>query len=399
MAARLAVRWASGAVAATGDYQVWDFSGPSIVLVRDETGRPRAFLNESANSAPLVPFDQADGLLHEVPFDAPGHLFMQVDFPVRSLPGGVLRCQRKGWTYDLNGNLVSVPNGQVLENVPHRQRHLTEYRCEEWAGFLFVNRDLQATPLIDWLGPVAEQMRQYECEKLTMLSRATILLRTNWKVSVEAFQEVYHFKHIHHNEGVVGLDQRGVTHGMFANGHSRMLTPYAKRAQVAMGMSGPTDFETAAAGSREALAASGMPWIRTVEPIVHGAVLTYSLFPNVTTPTSPRGMPFLAAWPVGPEHTLFEWTTFVPDFGDDHALLEKARQQALVTPLTIMEEDVRNMEPMFMSLSSPGLPGLHLGYNERRLYQAAEVLDQMIGPENIPAHLRVPQLLQSYLEH
>ncbi|WP_139792414.1 aromatic ring-hydroxylating oxygenase subunit alpha [Henriciella litoralis] len=381
-----------------GCYQVWDYSGPSIVIVRDEAGHLRAFLNESPNDAPLVPYTDVGADQSERPFDAPGHLFMQVRFPSYRLPEGRLKCQRKGWEYDLCGKLVSVPGGQVLENIPHADRQLTEYRCDVWGGFIFINRDTKAIPLVEWLGPVAEQMEQYQCEKLRMFSRATVLLRTNWKVAVEAFQEVYHFKHIHHHEGVVSLDQRGVTHAMFPHGHSRMVTPFAKRQQMAMGMSGPTDWSAADDALRDSLIGTGAGQIPTVREIVNGAVLTYSLFPNVTTPTSARGLPMLAAWPVGPAHTFFEWTSFVPDWGEDTPEVEKMRQVALDTPMTIMEEDVRNMEPMFMSLSSPGLPGLHLGYNERRLYNSAEVLDQIIGIERIPKHLRVKQLLDKFVE-
>lgn len=382
----------------SGSYQVWDYSGPSVVLVRDGAGRVRAFLNESPNGAPLVPYVDEGALLHDLPFDAPGQLFVQVDFPTRDLPGGMLQCQRKGWTYDLDGRLVAVPHGQILDSVAHKDRQLTEYRCEIWGGFVFVNRDPEAMPLLEWLGPVVDQMEQYRLEKLRYFSRATVLLRTNWKVATEAFQEVYHFKHIHHSEGVSGLDQRGVTHAMFPHGHSRMVTPYAKRAQQLMGMSGPTDFAAASDALKSNLIGGGTPLIDTVGTIVNGAVLTYSLFPNLTTPTSARGIPMLAAWPVDASHTFFEWCSFVPDWGEDTPEVIAAREAVLRTPMQIMEEDTRNMEPMFLSLSSPGLPGLHLGYNERRLYNSAEVLDQVIGIERIPEELRVQQLLGDWVE-
>jgi len=381
-----------------GSYMVWDYSGPSVLLVRDRAGRIRAFLNESPNAAPLVPYPDDSAHIHEVPFDAPGRLFMQVVFPRRVLPDGVMRCQRKGWTYDLDGQLAGVPSGQILDRVPYAQRRLTEYRCEVWDGFIFVNRDPQAIPLLEWLGPVAEQMAQFQSASLRMFSRATVLLRTNWKVATEAFQEVYHFKHIHHHDGIVGLDQRGAVMGLLPNGHTRMLTPYSKRQQQALGMDGPTDWRDREE-TRASLIAQGAPQIPTVLPLVKGATLSYSLFPNLTTPLAATGFPFLAAWPVGPDHTFFEWTTFIPDWGEDTPAIEAMRQRTLETPMTIMEEDTRNMEPMFLSLSSPGLPGLHIGYQERRLYYCGEVLDQVIGQERIPEGLRLPPLLGGYVEH
>jgi hypothetical protein len=88
----------------------------------------------------------------------------------------------------------------------------------------------------------------------------------------------------------------------------------------------------------------------------------------------------------------------VPDWGEDTPAIDQMRQAVLQTPMTIMEEDVRNMEPMFLSLSSPGLPGLRIGYNERRLYNSAEVLDRIIGIDRIPERLRVRQLLDGFVE-
>jgi len=74
-----------------GSYQLWDYSGPSIILVRDRQRRIRAFLNESPNNAPLVPLTEPGAHQHEMPFDAPGRMFMQVEFPDCDLPGGILQ--------------------------------------------------------------------------------------------------------------------------------------------------------------------------------------------------------------------------------------------------------------------------------------------------------------------
>ena len=85
-------------------------------------------------------------------------------------------------------------------------------------------------PLLEWLGPFASQMAQFQSEKLRRFEVASVVMACNWKVTVEAFQEVYHFKHIHQRNGVTTLDQRGATMGLFPNGHSRMITPITKRA-------------------------------------------------------------------------------------------------------------------------------------------------------------------------
>jgi choline monooxygenase len=63
-----------------------------------------------------------------------------------------------------------------------------------------------------------------------------------------------------------------------------------------------------------------------------------------------------------------------------------------------MEEDTRNMAPMQKSLESPGLLGMPVSYQERRIWNLAEQIDRTIGIERIPEHLRVPQVLAPYIE-
>ena len=71
---------------------------------------------------------------------------------------------------------------------------------------MFVNRDPDAPALLDWLKPIPEQMDEFQGESLRMIDRRWTIIPCNWKVTVEAFQEVYHFKHIHHKGGVSALD-------------------------------------------------------------------------------------------------------------------------------------------------------------------------------------------------
>ena len=51
------------------------------------------------------------------------------------------------------------------------------------------------------------------------------------------------------------------------------------------------------------------------------------------------------------------------------------------------------------SMMSPGFRGMPLNYQERRIYHWHEELDRRIGPERIPAQLRVQPLLAPYHEN
>ena len=56
-----------------------------------------------------------------------------------------------------------------------------------------------------------------------------------------------------------------------------------------------------------------------------------------------------------------------------------------------------NMAPMQRSMESPALTGIPINYQERRIWHLHEEIDRIIGPDNIPAELRIEQLLDPYV--
>ena len=74
---------------------------------------------------------------------------------------------------------------------------------------------------------MAEMLEPFRAENLREVYRESRIVPCNWKVTAEAFLEVYHFRHIHSHDGVSVLDNRGAAMGLYPNGHSRMITPYS----------------------------------------------------------------------------------------------------------------------------------------------------------------------------
>ncbi len=368
-----------------GGHLFWNRFGTHLLVVRGNDRQLRAFRNRAADGTFMVPEPDESHLVRIKEFDSAGHnLKVQDEFPRYQFEGGVIPGSN-GRSYDLEGMPVGH-SGAPLEQV----------RCEVWDGWVFVNQDNDAPPLLDWLSPIPEQMAMFQGEKLRMIDRRWTIIPCNWKVTVEAFQEVYHFKHIHHKGGVSALDQRGATMGILPNGHSRMITPMSKRTAEMMGMRDQLDWRTDI--SRAPISAV-MKEIPTVNGMTRCTSTAFSAFPNLITPVSATGMPFLLAWPIDVGHTLFEWVTFCVDWGDGPSPVRTAEWQARLDGFDgVMEEDTRNMAPMQKSLNSPGLLGMPTSYQERRIWNCAEQLDRMIGPERIPADLRVPQLLAPYVE-
>ena len=212
----------------------------------------------------------------------------------------------------------------------------------------------------------------------------------NWKVTAEAFLEVYHFRHIHGREGESLLDNRGAVMSLLPNGCSRMVTPYSRAAWTAIGMNNFDDFVH--------LVAPGFDDVDGVNDMIRCTSTAYSVFPNLITPIASNGFPFITFWPIDRTTTRIDWTHYAPvDFDPADGLPEPWRAR-LANFARIMDEDFWNMAPMQKSLESPALRGVPINYQERRIWHFHEQIDRLVGRENIPTALRVPMLLDAWIE-
>lgn len=337
-----------------GSFLVFDRTGSPILIVRGHDGVVRAFYNTCRHrNAPVA----------------------------RGSCGTARRlvCTFHSWSYDLEGALVAVPDEFQFTGLDRSERGLVPVRCETWLGFVFVNEDLAAMPLLDFLGPVAREITpEYDGQPLRIVHRRRVTLPCNWKVAVEAFLEVYHLRTVHPKTLAPYLDGKASAVALFPHGHSRMVT----RALV-------TD-DGAKAGHE------GLPVMPTVSPLIQRTSTSYLIFPNVVTPLGHAGFPFLLAWPTGPDTTDYEWIYFALDWGEGDPPEAWARRMAVFD--SIMDEDIDNLEPIQRSLSSPGARGIPLSWPERRIWHFDTHVDRTIGEARIPAALRVPPLLDHLIE-
>jgi phenylpropionate dioxygenase-like ring-hydroxylating dioxygenase large terminal subunit len=352
-------------VATAGDYLTFDDLGVPILIVRGNDGELRAFYNTCQHrGAPVV----------------------------RDLRGTArtLRCQYHSWTYDItSGALVTVPDERDFVGLDKRERCLRAVRCEVWDGWIFVNQNADALPLLEWLGPIPGQLAELQGESLRTVARRSAVVPCNWKVTAEAFLEVYHFRHIHQRNGDSHLDNRGAAMGLLPNGHSRMVTPLSKSSWGPLGMRNWDDWihwET-----------PGFIDIPTVNPMIRCTSSAYCVFPNLITPIAAYGFPFISFWPIDRRTTRIDWVHYAPLDFDPAAGLPDNWEKRMENFDRIMEEDFANMAPMQRSLESPAIRGVPINYQERRIWHFHEQLDRMIGEQHIPAELRVEPLLARYV--
>jgi phenylpropionate dioxygenase-like ring-hydroxylating dioxygenase large terminal subunit len=353
-----------------GDYFTFDDLGVPLLIVRGTDSEVRCFYNTCQHrGAPVV--RESHGSSRR------------------------LRCQYHSWTYEVDGGtLVSVPDERDFVDLDWEQRCLPRASCDTFAGFVFVNRNLEARPLRDWIGSAAEMFEPFQGETLREVYRESRIIPCNWKVTAEAFLEVYHFRHIHSHDGISVLDNRGAAMGLYPNGHSRMITPFSRQNLERVGMTDWDDWKHLDHGP--------FLTIDTVPAMVDCTSTAVSLFPNAIIPLGAVGFPINLFWPIDRHTTRLDWIYYAPPiegtdrFAPDDLPDHWSKRQMVYNQ--IMAEDEMNMAPIQASMESPALTGIPVNYQERRIWHLHEEIDRVIGAERIPLELRLAQVLGPYVE-
>tara|TARA_R110000868_G_scaffold226030_13_gene478424 strand:- start:7691 stop:8923 length:1233 start_codon:yes stop_codon:yes gene_type:complete len=104
-------------------------------------------------------------------------------------------CGFHGWTYDLKGQLVTVPDEQKFAGLDKSERGLAKVAVGEWEGFIFVCL-APTESLEESLGERYSQFGGY-LRDLHCFAHYAADVRVNWKIFIDAFAEGYHVPFIH----------------------------------------------------------------------------------------------------------------------------------------------------------------------------------------------------------
>ena len=111
-----------------------------------------------------------------------------------------ITCPYHDWTYDLEGNLISVPEEE--KQVPGLDKSclgLKPCAVDVWRGMIFVHPDPDAGSLVEWFDGLDKHMAPYEPAELYEYpeGRLTKTIKANWKIVAENFMDGYHLAHLH----------------------------------------------------------------------------------------------------------------------------------------------------------------------------------------------------------
>lgn len=124
--------------------------------------------------------------------------------------GESIRCPVHGWEWEVSGELRKIPSWWDFPDVRKgKDGGLREARVGRWGGYLFINADPDAPSLEEELGPIPSHFASFESDKRYTAMRLRKLIRANWKIGQEPFQEAYHVTETHtmHAAAIVGDTQ------------------------------------------------------------------------------------------------------------------------------------------------------------------------------------------------
>jgi choline monooxygenase len=158
-------------VANAGDYFTAELAGEPLLIVRGADGKLRAFYNVCRHRA-------------GPPAEGCG---------TRKL----FRCGYHGWTYNLEGALISATEIEGVEGFRSEDFSLMPVRVEEWFNFIFVNLDRDARPLRESLRELPPQAERFPFAGMKLFERRTYEMECNWKTYVDNYLEGYHLPSVH----------------------------------------------------------------------------------------------------------------------------------------------------------------------------------------------------------
>jgi phenylpropionate dioxygenase-like ring-hydroxylating dioxygenase large terminal subunit len=157
----------------------FDGLGYSVIVVRGMDDKIRAFHNVCSHRGNQLVWDET---------------------PTAETRGNCRQftCKYHGWRYALDGEINYVHNAPEFRGLDPDKLKLPEIHCDVWAGFIFLNFDkFPRQTLREFMGPELVKLEEYPFDKLTETHRLEAVVKSNWKLFIDAFAEFYHVPYVH----------------------------------------------------------------------------------------------------------------------------------------------------------------------------------------------------------
>jgi len=153
-------------------YRALTVLGVPVLLVRDDDGKARAFLNVCRHRGAKL-CENGHGKAR------------------------VFTCPYHAWSYDRQGKLIGRYGAETFGDVDVDNMGLTVLPCAERAGLIWVVLDpSQPLDIDDWLGDFADELASLRLNEWQIHTQRE-LDGPGWKVCMDGYLEAYHHKFVH----------------------------------------------------------------------------------------------------------------------------------------------------------------------------------------------------------
>jgi phenylpropionate dioxygenase-like ring-hydroxylating dioxygenase large terminal subunit len=301
-----------------------------------------------------------------------------VDAPSGST-GKTLVCKYHAWTYDLEGSLLGFPEAK---NFPRGHAStcppLRRVDCDRWGPLVFVRLVPGGIGLREHLDPVATELDGLVGDQSAGVHFAgakQVDIDCNWKLPGDGNIETYHVPFLHRRSAAPLLDEQRTGQWLLQHGHSRMLIRFRRPLPAAL----------------------PLPRFAGDTSLAELGIYSLHVFPNLSIVFGGPASAFLiSAFPeaVGRSVYCAHFLSPVPRTPDTEPLIDAG----IAANWSVLLEDLDALVPAQKAMACGAADRLRLQYQERRIRYVHEEIDRRIGAERIREALRVPPVLDAYVE-
>jgi Rieske 2Fe-2S family protein len=250
-------------VGARGRYLTVDAGGENVLVIGDDDGLPRAFLNTCRHRGARLIDDVAGNVRR-------------------------IQCPYHAWTYGLDGSLTSAPFTDGLVDFDPTCFGLREVRLAVVEGLVLLDLAGDAPPPQDHVGDLAVSLARYRLPELQRGARIVYDVDANWKAIAENYSECLHCPGVHPELNRLSHYLSGETiegAGAWCGGSMTL------------------------AEGVETMATDGGHGRKPIDGVDLRSILYFLIFPNTLVSLHPDYVMLHTLWPKAPDRTevLCEW--------------------------------------------------------------------------------------------
>ena len=148
-----------------GDYFLFEFSGESVIIIRNSENKINALLNVCRHRGSKICLENT-GCAKK------------------------LVCRYHAWVYELNGDLRAAAH--MGDDFDKSGISLKNIHTEILDGMIYINFADQPSPFKPVRDAMSECLRPYRLDKAKVAHRENYPIKANWKLSLENYTECYH---------------------------------------------------------------------------------------------------------------------------------------------------------------------------------------------------------------